>query len=327
MDLDIRTVVEDDLPAFFEHQRDPVAVRMAAFPSRDADAFRRHWERILADPTVVARTIVVDGRVAGNVVSFVRDGVREVGYWIDRGAWGRGVATAALERFLRVVTERPLHATVAAGNRASVRVLEKCGFAVEREIGDGDGREIVLRLDGPGAADRTGEGGGMELREMIDGDATAVLAILEDGIATGDATFETRAPAWEAWSRAHLSRCRLVAVGEDGATLGWAALSPVSDRCVYGGVAEVSVYVAGSARGRGVGRRLLAALVEASERHGLWTLQAGIFPENRASVAIHERCGFRVVGRRERLGRLRGRWRDVLLLERRSGSVGTDSVG
>jgi phosphinothricin acetyltransferase len=104
--------------------------------------------------------------------------------------------------------------------------------------------------------------------------------------------------------------------------LGWAALSPVSDRCVYGGVAEVSVYVAEAARGRGLGRALLEALVLASESAGLWTLQAGIFPENEPSLAIHRSCGFRVVGRRERLGRLAGQWRDVILLERRSGSVG-----
>jgi phosphinothricin acetyltransferase len=104
--------------------------------------------------------------------------------------------------------------------------------------------------------------------------------------------------------------------------VGWAALSPVSDRCVYGGVAEVSVYVAGAARGRGIGRRLLEALALASEEAGIWTLQAGIFPENEASLAIHRSCGFRVVGRRERLGRLAGEWRDVILLERRSRSIG-----
>jgi len=107
-----------------------------------------------------------------------------------------------------------------------------------------------------------------------------------------------------------------------GDVLGWAALSPVSGRCVYSGVAEVSVYVAERARGRGLGGKLLAALVQASEREGIWTLQAGIFPENAASIAIHERCGFRVVGKREKLGALDGRWRDVVLLERRSKIAG-----
>jgi phosphinothricin acetyltransferase len=151
-----------------------------------------------------------------------------------------------------------------------------------------------------------------------------VRAIYEEGIATGDATFEQEPPPWEAWDRSHLPACRLV--GEQaGRVVGWAALSRVSDRCVYGGVAEVSVYVAAGARGQGIGRALLQALVEESERQGLWTLQAGVFPENLASVRIHERCGFRVVGRREKLGRMRDRWRDVLLLERRSARVGVDA--
>jgi phosphinothricin acetyltransferase len=152
-------------------------------------------------------------------------------------------------------------------------------------------------------------------------DWPAVAGIYQQGIDTGDATFETRVPSWEAWDAGHLNAARLVA-RDEGRVLGWAALSPVSDRCVYGGVAEVSVYVAGAARGRGIGRRLLEALALASEEAGIWTLQAGIFPENEASLAIHRSCGFRVVGRRERLGRLAGEWRDVILLERRSRSIG-----
>jgi phosphinothricin acetyltransferase len=163
------------------------------------------------------------------------------------------------------------------------------------------------------------------IRGMKAHDWPAVLAIYEQGIATGLATLETHVPAWEVWDAAHLPHSRLVA-DDAGTVTGWAALSPASGRCVYAGVAEVSVYVAAQARGRGVGRRLLQALVEASEHHGLWTLQAGILPENEASVALHLRCGFRIVGRRERLGRLHGRWRDVLLLERRSTRVGADSV-
>jgi phosphinothricin acetyltransferase len=152
-------------------------------------------------------------------------------------------------------------------------------------------------------------------------DWPAVAGIYQQGIDTGDATFETHVPSWEAWDAGHLSAARLVA-RDEGRVVGWAALSPVSDRCVYGGVAEVSVYVAGAARGRGIGRRLLEALALASEEAGIWTLQAGIFPENEASLAIHRSCGFRVVGRRERLGRLAGEWRDVILLERRSRSIG-----
>jgi len=156
---------------------------------------------------------------------------------------------------------------------------------------------------------------------MATDDWAAVRAIYLEGIATGNATFEKSAPEWAVWDAAHLKACRFVARAS-GDVLGWAALSPVSGRCVYSGVAEVSVYVAERARGRGLGGKLLAALVQASEREGIWTLQAGIFPENAASIAIHERCGFRVVGKREKLGALDGRWRDVVLLERRSKIAG-----
>jgi phosphinothricin acetyltransferase len=152
-------------------------------------------------------------------------------------------------------------------------------------------------------------------------DWDTVRAIYREGIATGNATFETDAPAWEAWDNGHLRACRLVAK-TDGRVAGWAALSPVSGRCVYAGVAEVSIYVAGSARGQGIGQALLVALVEASERAGLWTLQAGIFPENAASLALHRACGFREVGRRECIGQMDGVWRDVVLMERRSKVVG-----
>ena len=158
-------------------------------------------------------------------------------------------------------------------------------------------------------------------RSMLASDWPAVRAIYEEGLATGDASFEQETPSWERWDAGHLQSCRRVAEDEDG-LLGWAALSAVSGRCVYAGVAEVSVYVAARARGRGIGRELLVDLIAESERNGLWTLQAGIFPENAASVALHQRCGFRIVGRRERLGSMNGRWRDVLLLERRSPIVG-----
>lgn len=141
--------------------------------------------------------------------------------------------------------------------------------------------------------------------------------IYEQGIAGRNATFETEAPDWDAWNRSHLGGHRLVAV-QDGRVLGWAALSPVSERCVYQGVAENSVYVDPAAQGRGVGKALLERLIADAERAGIWTIQTGVFPENAASVALHLRCGFRLVGIRERLGRLDGEWRDVLFLERRS---------
>ena len=140
-------------------------------------------------------------------------------------------------------------------------------------------------------------------------------AIFGEGIATGQATFETETPSWEHWDGVHSSG--LVAE-EDGGVVGWAALAPYSERAVYAGVAEESIYIAERARGRGVGRTLLEELVRRSEQAGIWTLEAGVFPENRASVALHLGCGFRIVGVRERIGRLNGEWRDVLLLERRS---------
>jgi phosphinothricin acetyltransferase len=145
---------------------------------------------------------------------------------------------------------------------------------------------------------------------------TAARAIYLEGIATGNATFERAAPEWGEWDRKHLAPCRIVALAE-GAVAGWAALSPVSNRAVYSGIAEVSVYVAQRAWGRGVGLTLLTALVQQSEAAGIWTLQAGIFPENTASLALHQRAGFRTVGTRERLGCMDGRWRDVVLMERR----------
>jgi phosphinothricin acetyltransferase len=164
---------------------------------------------------------------------------------------------------------------------------------------------------------------GIRFRSLEASDWPRVREIYEEGIATGHATFETEAPPWEDWNANHVSTCRLVAEME-GRIVGWAALWPASDRCVYGGVAEVSVYVASEAQGAGLGSRLLQELVTESEREGFWTLQAGVFPENESSVRIHEKCGFRVVGHRERLGKMKNVWRDVLLMERRSKTVGTD---
>ena len=160
----------------------------------------------------------------------------------------------------------------------------------------------------------------MEIRDLRSLDWPEVAAIFADGIRTGNATFETAAPSWEEWDGAH-TEIRLLA-GLDGRAAGWAALSATSDRCCYAGVAEDSVYVASWAQGRGVGRALLQELIARAEAAGIWTLQAGIFPENKASVRLHLGCGFRLVGVRERLGELHGVWRDVLLLERRSAAIG-----
>lgn len=163
-------------------------------------------------------------------------------------------------------------------------------------------------------------GAAVAIEELLPEHWRDVARIYADGIATGDATFETDVPTWEAWNAAHLAAHRFVAIDAE-AVVGWVAVAPVSDRCVYGGVVENSVYVAPEARGRGVGTALLEAIVASTEAAGVWTIQTGIFPENSASLRVHERAGFRVVGRRERLGRLNGVWRDVLLLERRSSKV------
>jgi L-amino acid N-acyltransferase YncA len=152
---------------------------------------------------------------------------------------------------------------------------------------------------------------------MTAADWPAVAAVYAAGIATGDATFETDVPSWESWDAGHLAGHRLVAA-DGGEVVGWAAVGPVSERCAYAGVVEDSIYLAEEARGRGLGRTLLTALVESTERAGIWTVQTGVFPENAASLALHRAVGFREVGVRQRLGRLHGRWRDVVLLERRS---------
>jgi L-amino acid N-acyltransferase YncA len=161
----------------------------------------------------------------------------------------------------------------------------------------------------------------VDVRLMRSEDWPAIQKIYSEGIASGDATFETETPDWAKWNQAHRQDCRLVACDSHG-ILGWAALCPVSTRHVYSGVAAVSVYVATEARGRGVGRMLLQSLIEQSGRCGIWTLQAGIFPENVPSIALHKSCGFREVGLRQKLGQRDGIWRDVLLLERRSSTVG-----
>jgi L-amino acid N-acyltransferase YncA len=160
----------------------------------------------------------------------------------------------------------------------------------------------------------------IRVRDLGPADWPQVVRIYEDGIRAGDATFDLVSPGWESWDAAH-SQLRLVAE-LDGEVVGWAALQPYSSRRCYRGVAEESVYVAAAAQGRGVGRALLGRLIARSEEAGIWTLQAGIFPENKPSLRLHLGCGFRLVGVRERLGEANGVWRDVLLLERRSEAIG-----
>jgi L-amino acid N-acyltransferase YncA len=158
------------------------------------------------------------------------------------------------------------------------------------------------------------------IRALTDADWPDVERIYAAGIETGNATFETATPSWEAWDRSHLEGHRLVAL-QDGEVVGWAALAPVSGRACYAGVAEDSVYVGPDAQGRGVGRALLEQLIAGSERAGIWTIQTGIFPENEVSLSLHRRCGFRVVGVRVALAQLHGAWRDVVFLERRTAVI------
>ena len=157
----------------------------------------------------------------------------------------------------------------------------------------------------------------LEIRDLRPADWSEVARIYAEGIETGNATFETEVPEWEDWDATHLVEHRFVAQADDG-VVGWIALAPVSTRCCYAGVAEVSAYVGAEARGRGVGAALTEAVIESSERAGVWTLETGVFPENEASLRLLRRSGFRVVGIRERIGKLDGVWRDVVFLERRS---------
>ncbi|MEO0570722.1 MAG: N-acetyltransferase family protein [Bacteroidota bacterium] len=162
----------------------------------------------------------------------------------------------------------------------------------------------------------------MMIRNMIPKDWEHVAKIYKEGIATGFATFEIKVPDYQDWDKAHLIIGRLVAE-ENGVLLGWTALSPVSSRCVYGGVAEVSIYVSSKARGKGIGKKLMQRLIEESESKGYWTLQSGIFPENEASIRLHEKVGFRFLGKRERIGKTaQGIWKDNLLFEKRSKIIG-----
>jgi len=162
---------------------------------------------------------------------------------------------------------------------------------------------------------------GLFISNMTEEDWNDVARIYNEGIATRNATFEKQAPDWTLWDKAHRKDCRLVAKIADK-IVGWAALSNVSGRCVYSGVAEVSIYIDSEYRGRGIGDKLLKSLIAGSEAHGIWTLQAGMFPENENSMRLHQKNGFRIVGTRERIGKMDDRWRDTVLLERRSKIAG-----
>lgn len=244
---------------------------------------------------------------------------------------GRGVGTALLDAAAELTPE-PLNLKTLSTNAAALMWYERRGFRVtggHADVWKGAAvfwirmrrppRNPVRKLVLPDLPDPPQA---LRVRTMAAADGPAVLAIYGEGIADGDGTFETTVPAWDAFAAKTIPHLRLVAEAE-GQVLGWAALAPFSPRPVYGGVGVVSIYVARAARGRGIGDRLLGRLVQAAEAAGLWSLQASIFPENVASLSLHRRHGFRIAGRRERIGRMlhgphAGQWRDTVQLERRS---------
>ncbi|SIT98199.1 phosphinothricin acetyltransferase [Epilithonimonas bovis DSM 19482] len=163
----------------------------------------------------------------------------------------------------------------------------------------------------------------MEIRPITKDNFPEVVEVYKQGLATNIATFQNDLPQWEDWNKGHLDFCR-ISIYENNKMLGWTALTPVSSRCVYAGVAEVSVYIAQNERGKGIGKILLNELIKQSEANGIWTLQSGIFSENQSSIRLHEKCGFRMVGFREKIGKKNGIWKDNILMEHRSKNIGVD---
>lgn len=274
------------------------------------------WFRALGDPTRV------------QIVSVLARAGRALAVGEIVGAVGVGQSTVS--QHLKVLTEVRFLVSDRRGTARLYRINDACVAAFPTAA------DVVLgrTAPAPGGLAQRGTGrarsgqpatdpGGFRIRPMQPADAPQVLTIYQAGLDSGQASFETEAPSWESFDAAKLPGHRHVAVRPTGEVLGWVAVSPVSDRCVYAGVVEHSVYVAPSARGRGVGAALLRALITSTEAAGIWTIQSGIFPENTASLRLHAQAGFRVVGTRQRAARHHGRWRDVVLVERRSEVAGT----
>lgn len=163
----------------------------------------------------------------------------------------------------------------------------------------------------------------MEIKPITKDNFSEVIEIYKQGLATNIATFQNDTPQWEDWDKGHLDFCR-ISIYDNDKMIGWASLTPVSSRCVYAGVAEVSIYIAQDERGKGIGKTLLTELIQQSEENGIWTLQSGIFAENENSIKLHEKCGFRLVGYREKIGKKNGVWKDNVFMERRSKNIGID---
>jgi L-amino acid N-acyltransferase YncA/DNA-binding transcriptional ArsR family regulator len=286
------------------------------------------WFRVLADPTRI-QIVSLLARAGGPLT------VGEIVSATD-------VSQATVSQHLKVLAGIRFVLAERRGTAHYYRLNDACvaGFPTAADLvrgreppardADGGARNVpVAGHDGPGPAHEgrpvASSPAGISIRPMTSADAAQVLAIYQAGLDGGEASFEAQAPAWEVFGAKLLPAHRHVAADDaSGQVLGWVAAASASDRCVYQGVVEHSVYVAPEARGRGVGATLLRALIGSTEAAGIWTIQSGIFPENAASLRLHERAGFRVVGTRARLGRHRGRWRDVVLLERRSARAGTD---
>jgi L-amino acid N-acyltransferase YncA/DNA-binding transcriptional ArsR family regulator len=275
------------------------------------------WFRALADPTRI------------QIVSLLAraDGPLTVGEIVS----ATDVSQATVSQHLKVLAGIRFVVAERRGAAHHYRLDDACvaGFPTAADLvtgreppGGTPGNHGPAARDEPVAARDDRPPAGVAIRPMTSADATQVLAIYQDGLDSGEASFETRAPTWEVFDAKLLPSHRHVAADGTGRVLGWAAASGVSDRCVYQGVVEHSVYVAPAATQRGIGAALLRALISSTEAAGIWTIQAGIFPENGVSLHLHQRAGFRVVGIRERLGRHHGRWRDVVLLERRSARPG-----
>ena len=281
------------------------------------------WFRALADPTRI-QIVSLLARTRGplSVGEIVR---------------ATNVSQSTVSQHLKVLAEVGFASAERRGTANYYRLDDACvaGFPTAADLVAGGrphspaGRARVPAGSAPEAAAAgrppAWSPAGLTIRPMTGADASQVLAIYQAGLDSGEASFEIRAPTWEEFDAARLPSHRHVAVDvASGEVLGWAAVSAVSDRCAYRGVVEHSLYVAPAARGRGIGAALLRALISSTEAAGIWTIQSGIFPENAASLRLHERAGFWVVGTRVRLGRHHGRWRDVVLLERRSARAGRD---
>jgi L-amino acid N-acyltransferase YncA/DNA-binding transcriptional ArsR family regulator len=294
-------------------------------PRSDAGQYAA-WFRALADPTrihIVSLLARAGGPLAVNqIVNGVNVGQSTVSQHLKVLA---GVRLVLAERRGAARYYRLNDACAASFPTAADLIVGREPPSPAHRIPDGRG-PVAAPDEPPTARDglpADSSPAGVTIRPMTSTDATQVLAIYQAGLDGGDASFETQAPTWEMFDAKLLASHRHVAAdGTSGGVLGWAAASGASDRCVYQGVVEASVYAAPAARGRGVGAALLRALIGSTEAAGIWTIQAGIFPENAASLRLHERAGFRVVGVRERLGCHHGRWRDVVLLERRSARAG-----